>query len=65
MTGKHPRLFYFLLTMNKRKKANKAYHVKMTQKLAGILAGFSDGYGVGKSNTGMMQGGDKINPRYK
>ena len=51
--------------MNKRKKANKAYHDKMTQKLAGILAGFSDGYGVGKSNTGMMQGGDKINPRYK
>jgi len=50
--------------MDKKKKASKDYHNKMTQKLAGILAGFSSGYGVNKSNTGMMQDVKNIK-RYK
>ena len=51
--------------MNKRKKANKAYHKKMTQKLAGILAGFNDGISTPKSRPSFFIGPDKIDPKYK
>ena len=47
------------------KKKDEDFHKKTTQKLAGVLAGFQSGYGVGKSNSGMMQGKKEIDKRYK